>query len=443
MLDLTQIAGQVAEAGGRERERRALVAEETALAAAVAQMDSELWATHVPRLRASRTSWLVAHAPAPPAARTPAPPIPPQYAVVATDGSQIAPDRHDGLATAYLLNIGRVQLFYGTGARPRLDSRAEIIPIDGDDEEAERAAVAGMAARRFVGEMAALGELAGEAAAAGLPVVALTDGSLIAWAMDDEQGDDPAKGEGLAALLGALQAGRDLGVPIVGYVSGPGSRDVVNALRITLCPENPVDCRRCPHPKEALPCAPVRRATDAAVFARLLSPGERSPVFTARGQTTGFSRILQKYDEHWVAFFYLHVGAEIARIEIPGWAADDPALVDRVHALCLDQARKGAATRSRSPRRTSGPWCAARIGRRFSPCLPAPSSTPAHPRSRRARHWPSAPAPSDFYECLSPTYRRRQRPFRSDAGQILLVKTPRRSWELPGGQVEQGRPFWP
>ena len=28
--------------------------------------------------------------------------------------------------------------------------------------------------------------------------------------------------------------------------------------------------------------------------------------------------------------------------------------------------------------------------------------------------------------------------FRSDAGQILLVKTPRRGWELPGGQVEQG-----
>ena len=341
MLDLTQIAGQIIEAGGRERERRERAAGETARAAQVAGMDARLWAAQVPRLREARTSWLVGHASEPPGTRFPAPPLPPAHVVVATDGSQIAPDRHDGLAACYLLNIGRVTLFYGTGARPRLESTAEVITVDGDDEEAERAAVAALAGRRFAGEMAALGELATGAAACGLPAVALTDGSLIAWALDDEAGDDPAKQEAFAALLAALEAGRAAGVPVVGYVSGSGSRDVVNALRIALCPENPVDCRRCPHPKDALPCAPVRRATDASLYARILQPGERSPVFTARGQATGFSRILARYGEHWVAFFYLHVGAEVARIEFPGWVAEDAALVDRVHAVCLDQARKG------------------------------------------------------------------------------------------------------
>lgn len=343
MLDLTSIAGQINEAGRREQERRARVADDTWRAATVAGEDAARWESHLPRLRASRTSWLVAHADGPPAARYPAPPPPPEHVVIATDGSQIAPDRHEGLASCYLLNIGRVVISYGTGARPRLEAMPELVLFDGDDEDAERAVVAELWARRFAGEMAALGELTTETAANGLPAIALTDGSLIAWALDDEKGgEDPAKAEALSALLTALETGRAAGVPVVGYVSAPGSRDVVNSLRIALCPEDPVDCRGCPHPKDALPCAPVRRATDAGLFARLLAPGERSPVFSAHGQATGYSRVLARYgDAHWVRFFYLNVGAEIARLEFPAWVADDPALIDRVHALCLDQARKG------------------------------------------------------------------------------------------------------
>lgn len=350
MLDLTQIAGQISEAGARERERRARAADAATVAARLAGREARLWADQVPRLLSARTSWLVAHpvgsgpsgADTPPGARFPPPSLPPAHAVVATDGSQIAPDRHDGLAACYLLNVGEVTLYYGASRRPRLHSRAEVVLLDSDDEEAERAAIAGLAARRFACEMAALGELAVQTASADLPTVALTDGSLIAWALDDAEDENPVKREALAALLRVLDAGRAAGVPVVGYVSGPGSRDIVNALRIALCPENPVDCRRCPHAKEALPCAPVRHATDAALYARLLSPGERSPVFSARGQATGFSRVLLQYgEENWPHFFYLHVGAEIARIEFPAWVADDPELVDRVHAVCLDQARKG------------------------------------------------------------------------------------------------------
>lgn len=345
MLDLTPLAPQIAEAGRRAQERRAQVAGEIALAATLAEGDSLAWAAQVPRIRAARTSWLVAHAgESAPGVRFAAPAVPAAHIVVATDGSQIAPDRHDGgLSACYVLNTSRIFLPYGTGARSRLEAQAEVVLLDEEaDDEAERAAIAGLGMRRFAREIILLGELAGEAAATGLPAVALTDGSLIAWALEDETGKDAAKQEALAALLSALETAKTAGVPLVGYVSGPGSRDVVNALRITLCPEEPVDCRRCPHPEDALPCAPVRRATDAAVFARLLSVGERSPVFSAQAQATGFSRVLQMYGgAHWVAFFYLNVGAEIARIEFPAWVAEDAALVDRVHAVCLDQARKG------------------------------------------------------------------------------------------------------
>ena len=40
-------------------------------------------------------------------------------------------------------------------------------------------------------------------------------------------------------------------------------------------------------------------------------------------------------------FFYLNVGSEIARIEVPPWTADDPALLELVQAVMLDQCQKG------------------------------------------------------------------------------------------------------
>jgi hypothetical protein len=343
MLDLTRIAAQISEAGRRTAEQRRRAAEETARAADVAQMGAAEWAVQVERLRASRTSWLVAHSEeGSPGQAFPAPPAPASYAVVAADGSQIAPDRHEGVGGCYLMNVGRVLIPYGIGTRPRLDSLPEILTFDAEDEEAERVAVAGDALRRFAREMNALAGLIAEAKATGLSALALTDGSLIAWNLEDETGDNAAKQEAFAALAATLNAAREAHVPLVGYVSSPGSRDVVNGLRVTLCPAEPMDNRRCPHPKDACPCSAIRRATDAGLYARLLKPGERSPVFTARGQETGYSKILKLYDPaQWVAFFYLHAGAEIARVEFPAWVAENPESVNLVHALCLDQARKG------------------------------------------------------------------------------------------------------
>ena len=45
--------------------------------------------------------------------------------------------------------------------------------------------------------------------------------------------------------------------------------------------------------------------------------------------------------DHYIHFFYLHVGAEIGRVEIPQWVAEDEELLDMVHACVYDQAEKG------------------------------------------------------------------------------------------------------
>jgi NurA-like 5'-3' nuclease len=47
------------------------------------------------------------------------------------------------------------------------------------------------------------------------------------------------------------------------------------------------------------------------------------------------------YGAHRVYFFYLNIGQEIARVEVPEWVAQDTELLSAVHALVFDQAKKG------------------------------------------------------------------------------------------------------
>ena len=54
------------------------------------------------------------------------------------------------------------------------------------------------------------------------------------------------------------------------------------------------------------------------------------------------SRInVETYGPHLIHFFYMRVGREVARVEIPRWVAEDPAAVELVHTLIYDQCMKG------------------------------------------------------------------------------------------------------
>ena len=46
-------------------------------------------------------------------------------------------------------------------------------------------------------------------------------------------------------------------------------------------------------------------------------------------------------DDLQVNFYYLNVGEEIARVEVPEWVARDTRLLDLGHSLILDQCRRG------------------------------------------------------------------------------------------------------
>jgi hypothetical protein len=78
--------------------------------------------------------------------------------------------------------------------------------------------------------------------------------------------------------------------------------------------------------------APLR---DTALWSLLLQPGQRSPFWRSS------AKILEFYGDHAIYFCYLHVGAEIARVEVPAWVFADRALLDTALTLTIAQVQKG------------------------------------------------------------------------------------------------------
>lgn len=300
------------------------------------------WKSLAEKIERRKTAWLVAE-PVEPVAFHHAPPErPDELTVLATDGSQVFPDRHE-ISSCYLINVGAIAIHYGTGERPLLSSRPMLFYTDDDlyvDWAGKRAPVNAevVGIRRGAMELTELANLLDEIPDPRRAAVALSDGTLIAWTLEGKP--DDFKRPLLKATLSAFDRFAEARVPVAGYVSYPNSTDVIYALRVGLCPEEVVPaCDACPqrtHHPERPPCKAIDGVTDRVLFERILkNPGDRSALFRST------SEILDEYGPHRIYFFYINVGFEIARIEIPEWVAQDQRLLNLVHSTVRDQAEKG------------------------------------------------------------------------------------------------------
>ena len=281
------------------------------------------------------------------AARHAPPDAPSDYVALGADGSQIEADRHAPV-TCFLLNVGTVALRYGDAPGASLDSvpllladAADLEVRDPSSSRSERLEGPLLGVRRAIEEHKALLELARRAPPE-LPVVALLDGSLVLWTLAEQAYPEFVRETLLdKALLPVLDEfaalARSRPLALASYISYPRSTDVVNALRVAECPYGPSDCDRHCSGRGAFqrPCDSVGGVLDRDLFGGLLASGERSALFDIT------SKIVQRYGRHAVRFFYLNVGDEIARVEMPQWVADSPRLVDLAHSLALDQCKRG------------------------------------------------------------------------------------------------------
>lgn len=345
-LDITKVAGQIGiMAAGLKKgaaERRAHL--ETA-AKTIGSADA---AALCEKVRLSKTSFLLAAPTGGIDERHTAPPPPVSHTIIATDGSHIDLDRHQA-AACRLINIGTVQLDYGDTSGAELDSRPRLLAEetelaihdpDGIRETPLTGALLGI--KRDVEEFQALAELAA-AVPPSRPALALSDGSLIRWSLTTANYEAYVLRElldnGYLKCLDEFQrrcGERELA--IASYISRPGGEEVVNTLRLAVCPYKTANCdRHCGQIKTGQrPCDTLSGVSDAALFERFLAPGERSAVFESTSKV-----IDQYYGGHRIGFFYLRLEDEIARVELPLWLTEIPGRLDLLHALVLEQVKKG------------------------------------------------------------------------------------------------------
>lgn len=277
-------------------------------------------------------------------------PLPSDFTVIATDGSHIDVDRHRQ-ARCFLLNISAVSLTYGSNPAATIDSYPRL--YYGDDETAlkppagasHRAQVlegALLGIKRSVDECDMLAMLA-----EGLPerstALALMDGTLILWGLGSK--DYPEfvietflKQGQLKHLSRMKRLNETRKLAVASYISFPRSNDVMNTVRIAACPHEFADCGRycdtiAPGKRE---CDAVSGVSDRELFYNLLKAGERSALYESTS-----TLVKERYGEHTVYFFYLNMGDEIARIEMPKWVADNEELLELTHTLVLDQTKRG------------------------------------------------------------------------------------------------------
>jgi hypothetical protein len=258
------------------------------------------------------------------------------HSVIATDGSQISPSRHE-VAYCYLINVGRVAIHYGDGTFPVLDNVPQVYYKSEDLYKSRQWGIQTeewMSLRRTADEAIALGEFACKHQKS-RPIIALSDGSLIHWNL--EMLPAAARNQILPDVLGSWDRLRLSNIPVAGYISSPRAVESINFLRLQACPFEERDCSTNCKDKllDTVPCTKTQPLRDAALWNRLLKFGQCSPLWRSH------AKILQEYGEHSIYFCYLHVGSEVARVEMPEWTALDPILRSQCLSIILAQVQKG------------------------------------------------------------------------------------------------------
>ncbi|MCC6986359.1 MAG: DNA double-strand break repair nuclease NurA [Anaerolineales bacterium] len=243
--------------------------------------------------------------------------------LIAADGSQIVPNRHEALQY-YVINVGAIAMQPGTGNTPNVETDTELKVLDEfDDTHFSDSQVALM---RDVAERKKLLEMAEKFSGT---VIALTEGQLELWgAVDNENAREFEKN--LQDYLNALEAMHNKGIIAGGYVDKPSANWFIKLLEIAATPQDELKNVR----KNRL----LAGATDYWMFSQILGEHERSAVFALQAKSA------EKYrGTLGIHFFYLNVGStknpKIARVDVPQWVAANPSMLNALHAELIEQSK--------------------------------------------------------------------------------------------------------
>lgn len=255
------------------------------------------------------------------------PPCPTQATLFATDGSQIMPDRHAPFLY-YVINVGVMIYHHGDGCAPETLTFPQIrYPSDDLDENLLEYAPASVSIKRDLAEISTLARTVWEHRFAAAPLIAILDQRLLYWpigSLDSTEHDST-----IDTWLEKMRDIQQCNAILAGYIDRPNKISVLNMLESLKIGTPQFDTGRFSRQQQSL--------TDVDLYSQILKPGERSPVFMdISTRNERFERAGQM-----VCFFYLNPGRnndqQIARVDVPIWAAQDPALINQLHALIYHQ----------------------------------------------------------------------------------------------------------
>lgn len=245
--------------------------------------------------------------------------------IIATDGSQIFPDRH-GIAHYALVHVGAFHIRPGSGKAPETSTYPDLLYGERllDEEKEESLQAADISRERDMQELGRLVELS--VAQTGT-TVALMDSPLLLWMLQP----DPEK-KLLEWFVDHLQQAEASGVLLAGYIDRPGSRGVADLLALAPVPDRAIS-------RDNPDLRVFKEMPDRAIFLTRLAPGQRSALFIS---TSPFNAKLKSRGRNLqVAFFYINVGRPndpaLARVETPFWVAEDKARLNQLHAAIWEQ----------------------------------------------------------------------------------------------------------
>jgi hypothetical protein len=260
----------------------------------------------------------------------PLPACPEAVTVMASDGSQILPDRH-AITLYYLINVGGIVYRHGSKQKPTTFHPEPLLCYRAEellDEQGRLISASEVNVQRDLSELRVLVELIAAEPASATPLIALMDGQLTLRVIDLPFHQQERCQQQYLALLNQL---REQGALLAGYIDRPRSTFVLALLHLAGQALDQIS-------EESLRYNRFRPLTDLDLF-DFIGPGQRSALFTTRAKG------LEPYSQsgHGIHFFYLNLSSnplerQLARVEIPAWLAGDAAAVDLLHAGLVRQA---------------------------------------------------------------------------------------------------------
>ncbi len=250
-------------------------------------------------------------------------PNPVSTVLIAADGSQILPNRHEALQY-YVVNVGAIAMQSGADSAPLVETDTELKLLDEFDDthfsESQIALLRDVAERKKLLQMSE--RFSGT-------ILALSEGQLELWgAADSENAREFEKN--LQDYLSALDAMRQKNIVVGGYVDKPGANWVVALLEVASTHQDEL--------KSLRKNRPLAGASDLWLFGQILGASERSALFALQAKSA------EKYKgELAIHFFYLNVGdakrPKIARVDVPRWVAADSSMLNALHAALIEQSK--------------------------------------------------------------------------------------------------------